>query len=293
MQCRKVSRRSLASALLVMLLLAPTVAFASCECSPCNFGEAQPACGPNGTLAFVTRECRPPFGDIWGTLVAGPDFTFGSWGVLETPTWAPDGNRVAFGWGGAGIFILTHGQPEPVLVPGSAFGDGAPTWSQQGGTIAFGRDGEVWVMNDDGSSRRQITSLGDCWAPAISPDGTQIAFGYGNGLWVQALTPGASPRRLTDGARPAWAPNGKWIAFDSDRAGNLDVWVIAVNGGTAVRVTSGADSESDPSWSRDGTNIVYTVTTPGCQCLEWVNTLPDYTVDVQPYTWSQVKGVYR
>jgi Tol biopolymer transport system component len=287
------SRRSLAPALLVIMLFAPSVAIASCECSPCDRGEAQPACGPNGTLAFVTLECRPPFGDFWATLVAGPAFSFGSWAVLESPTWASDGNRVAFGLGGTGIYILTRGQPEPVLVPGSAFGDGGPSWSQQGGTIAFGRDGEVWAMNEDGSSRRQITSLGDCWAPAVSPDGTQIAFGRGLELWVQALAPGASPRHLTNGARPAWAPNGKWIAFDSDRAGNRDVWVIAVSGGTAVRLTSGADSESDPSWSSDGTKIVYTVTTSGCQCLEWLDTPPDYTVDVQPCTWSQVKGVYR
>lgn len=291
MQRSAAPRALLAPVFLLIVLLAPSIALGTCECAPCDYGEAQPACGPNGTLAFVTVKCHGPLQLPRGTIVAGTDFSFSSWTVLESPTWAPDGNRVAFGAGG--IHIMTRGQSEPVLLPGSAFGDDSPAWSPRGGTIAFVRDYEVWAMNEDGSSRRQITSLGNCWAPAISPDGTKIAFGSGSEVWVQELAPGASARRLTSGSRPAWAPSGNWIVFDSDRAGNLDVWVIAVSGGTAVRVTSSADSESDPSWSSDGNNIVYTVTTPSCKCLESLRTLPDYTISVQTRTWSQLKGVYR
>jgi Tol biopolymer transport system component len=283
----------MASVLLVLVLQAPGQALASCECPPYEFGAVQPACGPNGALAVVTANAYPPYYELWETVFAGSDFAFGCSCQVDNPTWAPDGNRVAFHSMGEGIYIMTRGQPTPVLVSGTDARDGEPVWSPQGGTIAVVRDGEVWAMNEDGSSRRQITSLGGCSAPAISPDGTQIALGSGGGLWVQALTPGAIPRRLTSGDHPAWAPNGKWIAFDSDRAGSLDVWVIAVTGGTAVRITSGSDPEGDPSWSSDGTSIVYALTTLTCNCVEVVTTLPDYTVGVQPCTWSQLKAVYR
>jgi Tol biopolymer transport system component len=293
MQYCELWRSCMRPVLLVLALLAPAQTFASCECPPGYFGEYQPACGPNGAIAFVTQNALPPIYELWTTVYAGPEFEFGCSCPADGPTWAPDGNRVAFFAAGVGIYIMTRGEPDPVSVPGTDGRDSAPAWSPQGGTIAFVRRSDVWAMNEDGSSRRQITYLGNCSAPAISPDGTQIAFAGGGSVWVQALDSSASPRRLTNGGHPAWAPNGNWIAFDSDRAGNLDVWVIAARGGTAVRITSSADSEGDPSWSSDGTKIVCTVTMPSCSCLEWVATLPDYTVGVQPCTWSKIKGVYR
>lgn len=293
MQCHRPRGSGFGAVLLVLALLTPAQTFATCECQPYEFGEYQPACGPNGTLAFVTQNAYPPIFELWTTVYAGSDLQFGCSCFADNPTWAPDGNRVAFRRVGTALFIMTRGRPGFEVVPGTDRQDSEPAWSPQGGTIAFVRGGDVWAMDEDGGSQRRITTLGNCSAPAISPDGAQIAFGSGGGLWVQALSPGTSPRRITSGDHPAWAPDGKWIAFDSDRAGDLDVWVIASSGGTAVRITSTPDSEGDPSWSADGANIVYTITTPTCSCLESVRTVPDYTVGVRKSTWGQVKGMYR
>jgi len=51
---------------------------------------------------------------------------------------------------------------------------------------------------------------------------------------------------------PAWSPDGRMVAFSSDRTGNLDIWVQAVDGGNAVQVTTAAEHDWQPDWSSDG-----------------------------------------
>jgi hypothetical protein len=56
---------------------------------------------------------------------------------------------------------------------------------------------------------------------------------------------------------PEISPDGKRIAFASDRNGNWDVYVMSVNGGPAMQVTFGGEHEMHPTWSPDGTSIAY------------------------------------
>jgi Tol biopolymer transport system component len=51
---------------------------------------------------------------------------------------------------------------------------------------------------------------------------------------------------------PRWSPDGGRIAFDSDAAGEFDIWVIGANGGKAQRMTTHPANDGNPSWSRDG-----------------------------------------
>ena len=48
---------------------------------------------------------------------------------------------------------------------------------------------------------------------------------------------------------PALSPDGKFVAFASDQSGNFDIWVQAVKGGDAVRVTKSPDHDTEPDWS--------------------------------------------
>ncbi|MBZ0268454.1 DPP IV N-terminal domain-containing protein [bacterium] len=50
-------------------------------------------------------------------------------------------------------------------------------------------------------------------------------------------------------ARPAWCPDNISIAFDSDRAGNRDLWMIPVGGGTATQLTTNLELDQHPDWS--------------------------------------------
>ena len=68
-------------------------------------------------------------------------------------------------------------------------------------------------------------------------------------------------RKLTTGAGlqtgVTWSPDGRFIAYASDRAGNFDIWVQPIGGGDAVQITKERSQETQPDWSPDGSTIVY------------------------------------
>jgi len=259
-------------------------------CSPYEFGAAQPAYSVHGSeLAFVTANSYPPFFEFWESIIAGPDFSFGRSGNALHPTWAPDGNRIAFQ--GYGIEVMQRGL-ETTTPLTTGYDDMDPAWSPAGGVIAFIRSGDVWTMNEQGGAQAQLTTLGGCSEPAIAPDGASIAFCRGGSVWIQSLAGGAA-RALTAGSRPAWSPNGRWIVFDSERSGNPDLWVISRGGGTAVQLTTDLGGDADPTWSGDGTSITYTHFNETCSELRTLTAEPDYTIAITPTTWSRVKGMYR
>jgi len=122
----------------------------------------------------------------------------------------------------------------------------------------------------------------------ISPDGSQVVFSLGwnskegelpvADLWV-AATDGSSLRRLTSGdsndVSASWSPDGSMIAFISDREargarqgddgdeqGSGALYVIAADGGEAIRLTKPGFKVSAPKWSPDGGKIALKMTDP-------------------------------
>ncbi|HSS96774.1 MAG TPA: PA14 domain-containing protein, partial [Terriglobales bacterium] len=104
--------------------------------------------------------------------------------------------------------------------------------------------------------------------PSQAPDG-RIAFastrGGGNfNLWMlsadgQTLT--QLTTTTTDVERySSWSPDGQWIVYDSEVGGVQDLWKISAAGGTPIRLTQNVGSNSTPSWSPDGTTIVFHTT---------------------------------
>ena len=81
-----------------------------------------------------------------------------------------------------------------------------------------------------------------------------------------AVAPNAAPvqrtlKRLTFGSGlqtdVTWSPDGRFIAYASDRKGNFDIWVQPVSGGDPVQVTRSAAQDTQPDWSPDGGRIVF------------------------------------
>jgi len=99
--------------------------------------------------------------------------------------------------------------------------------------------------------------------PAISPDGTQICFEWKGDLWI-VPTAGGAARQLTVheafDRTPVWSPDGKTIAFASDRFGNFDVFTVPAKGGPATRLTFHSSADFPNSFTPDGKSVVFTST---------------------------------
>jgi dipeptidyl aminopeptidase/acylaminoacyl peptidase len=119
-----------------------------------------------------------------------------------------------------------------------------------------------------------LTSVGD---PRLSPDGRRVAYvinridaeanRYRSAIWVAALDGSEEPTQLTSGERsdgsPRWSPDGRWLAFISNRAGDdeekapAELYVLAADGGEPRRLTEGKEDVQSIAWSPDSQRIAF------------------------------------
>jgi tricorn protease len=96
--------------------------------------------------------------------------------------------------------------------------------------------------------------------PAISPDGATIVFTYRGDLYRVAAAGGTAVQLTTHRAHdfmPVWSPDGRRIAFASDRFGNFDVFVMPAAGGEAQRLTVHSADEYPYTFSPDGSAVIF------------------------------------
>ena len=88
----------------------------------------------------------------------------------------------------------------------------------------------------------------------------KVTFSYLGDIWT-ASEDGSDPHRVTDNVArevyPRFSPDGKWIAFASNRYGNNDVFVIPVAGGSAKRLTFHTGNDEVVGWTRDSQHVIF------------------------------------
>ncbi len=96
--------------------------------------------------------------------------------------------------------------------------------------------------------------------PAISPDGSTIVFTYKGDLYSVPSAGGQAVPLTMHPAHdfmPVWSPDGKTIAFASDRFGNFDIFVMSASGGSANRLTYHSAHDYPTAFTPDGKNILF------------------------------------
>ena len=100
----------------------------------------------------------------------------------------------------------------------------------------------------------------------ISPDGTEIVFCYKGDIYKVSAKGGTATQLTTQESyesSPVWSPDGKQIAFASDRQGNFDVFVMPSDGGAAQRLTTNSAGEIPSAFTPDAKYIPFLCRHPG------------------------------
>ncbi len=218
------------------------------------------------------------------------------------PLWSPDGRKIVFtsdrsgnkdiyvmNLDGSGITNLTNHQDD----------DEGPRWSADGGTVYFisdRKDGhsEIFAMDPDGSNVRQVTESGDDPDPialwrakyTVSPHGDQLAFVRNRKVFL-VNSDGTHQRSLADipnvprytAREVEWSPDARWFAFeaavpdvvDGVEQSNIDIFVANADGSDVGRLTTDPADDKSPTWSPDGTMLIFTSNRTGGKGLYLIN----------------------
>ncbi len=142
-----------------------------------------------------------------------------------------------------------------------------------GGVLVYtsleSNDWQIYLVNADSSGQRKVTiGVRGGYEPNWSPDGAKIVFQYG-GLWIADIVSGEISRlplsvesnNLPNEylVKPAWSPNGEWIAFLNEGGTQGDIYLIRSDGTGLKRLTDSNTISRDGNlvWSPDGKQLAY------------------------------------
>jgi Tol biopolymer transport system component len=221
-----------------------------------------PAVSPDGqTIAVASGPATGGFDGIFllDRFGKGRTKVVGRSAEDVLPTWSPDGSKLAFRSllskpdGDVGrIFIVNRDgsglrQLTPDSEPGaSSVFDDSPAWSPDGTRIAFARNGQLFMINPDGTG---LTPLGITGVmPAWARDGTKLVYSA-DGLYTMDLT--FVPRRLTSSPDflAHWSPDGHQVVFQRVDGTISHIFKINSDGSGAARLTNVIENEMTPTWS--------------------------------------------
>jgi len=192
---------------------------------------------------------------------------------------SPDGKRLAFDrseprTNATDVHVFDLARGTDTRVTSAAGSEFAPIWSPDGRRLVFAWDKDAapylhQLVLDSGTAAEPLVRPSDAVdTPGdFHPDGTLVAyeasdFVTAQDLWILPMTGDRTPKAFVktrfNETAPRFSPDGRWITYVSDEAGQPDVYVRAFPGpGESHRISSGGGSQ--PHWRRDGKELFYVV----------------------------------
>ena len=170
-------------------------------------------------------------------------------------------------------------------------------WSPDGQTIAAVAymdssftTWSIYVFNADGSNPLRLTNtIGAADSePAWSPDGARILFTriefttsyhFRSDLWLMNADGSEQHLVVTDGFAGKWSPDGMRLIYTHNKTGNYEIYTSNIDGTDERRLTDTSADESYPSWSPDGTQIAFSVSTGEWNAPESANTFEIFVMN--------------
>jgi Tol biopolymer transport system component len=168
--------------------------------------------------------------------------------------------------------LSPHGEPKQLTHENAQIS--GPVWTRDGREIIFVtgvgiQSPSLHRIAITGGTAEQLAIAGEGVAPAISTNGNRLAYArplFDSNIWrlqlpaAEAGKPRSAPfiSSSHQEENAQYSPDGKRIAFESDRSGSPEIWVSDDQGSHAVQVTSLGKGESgSPRWSPDGRHIAF------------------------------------
>jgi len=198
------------------------------------------------------------------------------------PGWSPDAAKIVFLNMERTTFdikVVDLGSREQNWVTNDLHQDVNPVWSPTGSGIYFsskrGGGMNVWrvPLKPDGNPlappQQVTTGAGQDVHLAMSADGMKLAIsilGINADLWrlpvsPETGSPTGDPEKVVtttrEDSRGAWSSDGQRIAFNSDRTGDMNIWVYSFGDGVSRQVTTGPGGDYQANWAPDGTRLTF------------------------------------
>ena len=239
--------------------------------------------GDGKQIVYATEEgiwMQPPEGGPARSVVHGA--------FLHSPALSPDGRLLAYVEGRRptfdnistnAIWVVPASGDHPVRISDSTHVNVSPVWMPDGRRLLFvsslgGARGDVYqqTVRADGSPAgvpSRLTTGLSSFTITLSADGSRLAYdvvhNFSN-IWVapislRSATSFSAARQVTRENQHietfGLSHDGKWLAYDSDRGGNFDIYKVRVDGGEPVQLTTNAAPDFGPQWSPDDKEIAF------------------------------------